>query len=239
MPTYRYDGEIPFISIDYNIIAHPGDTIVTPHVLPQSWTDFVLLDASDTDTLTPSTMPVTLPIGANIIIPVEGYDNVSVIQVGGNGVVEVTIIDATHTPGTKAVVGSGITGLRFNLSGPRQANEISLKAPSSNLETVEVLVIRGTFDTEPLLASSGTSGGGGGGVPSNENMTSRIEYVDASSTDPLYVGYAPPGSSESDPVWQIRKMEYDASNRLIAVKFAEGELAYNKVWNNRASYSYS
>lgn len=238
MPTYRYDGEIPFISIDYNIIAHPGDTITTSHILPQSWSDFTLLDASDVNALTPSTMPVTLPIGANIVIPVEGYDNVSVIKIGGDGVVEVTIIDSTHAPGTKAVIGTGITGLRFNLSGPKQANEISLKAPSSNLESVEVLVLRGTFDTEPLLVGSG-SGSGGGGVPSNENMTSRIEYVDASSTDPLYVGYAPPGSSESDPVWQIRKMEYDGANRLIAVKFAEGELAYNKVWANRASYSYS
>jgi len=56
----------------------------------------------------------------------------------------------------------------------------------------------------------------------------------------LYVGYAMPGTSESDPKWQIRKITYDATytNTPIAVDWANGNDNFDKVWNNRASYSY-
>ena len=68
------------------------------------------------------------------------------------------------------------------------------------------------------------------------SLTVRIDYSDGNIT---YVGYAVPGSSEDEAKWQIRKFEYDASGNLIAVKFAEGTVGFDKIWNNRASYTYS
>ena len=68
------------------------------------------------------------------------------------------------------------------------------------------------------------------------SLTVRIDYSDGNIT---YVGYAVPGSSEDEAKWQIRKFEYDASGNLIAVKFANGTIGFDKIWNNRTSYDYS
>jgi len=238
MPIYRYEGTIPFVSNDYRINVEPGEEFETPYILPDTWENFVLVDASDANALAPSTMPVTLPPGGQVTIPVANYDNLSVVKIAGDGVVNISLIPDT-TSGTYATIGAGLDGLEFNISAMRTTQEVKLEAPSTNLGNVEVLVVRSTFDTEPIIggAASGDTGGNTTLTPSTENMTTRIEYV-TGTNDPLYVGYAAPGSDEGDAVWQIRKMEYDAEGRLIAVKFADGELAYNKVWNNRASYSY-
>ena len=69
-----------------------------------------------------------------------------------------------------------------------------------------------------------------------ESLTMRIEYE---SGNPVYIGYAEPGAGEDEPKWQIRKLEYDDSGNLIAIKFAEGTVGFDKIWNNRSSYNYS
>jgi len=68
------------------------------------------------------------------------------------------------------------------------------------------------------------------------SLTMRIEYQNG---NPLYIGYAEPGAGEDEPKWQIRKIEYDDYGNPIAVKFAEGTIGFDKVWNDRASYTYS
>ena len=54
----------------------------------------------------------------------------------------------------------------------------------------------------------------------------------------IYIGFAEPGSSEDKPVWAIKKIEYDDKGNLAAVKWAEGNNNFDKIWNNRATYSY-
>lgn len=49
-----------------------------------------------------------------------------------------------------------------------------------------------------------------------------------------YIGKAAPGSSESDPVWQIQKVVGDTSGI-----YADGDAEFNNVWADRASLSYS
>lgn len=62
--------------------------------------------------------------------------------------------------------------------------------------------------------------------------------VDASASPVIYVGYAPPGSSESNPIWQIIK--YDATSLAdIVGKFANGIPDATNIWANRVSLSYS
>ena len=68
------------------------------------------------------------------------------------------------------------------------------------------------------------------------SLTMRIEYQ---NNNPIYIGYAVPGSSENEAKWQIRKLEYDDAGNLVSVKFAEGTVGFDKIWNNRASYNYS
>jgi hypothetical protein len=53
-----------------------------------------------------------------------------------------------------------------------------------------------------------------------------------------FIGTAEPGSSKGDAVWKISKMTYDGDN-LIDIQFADGDLAYDNIWDNRESLSYS
>ena len=71
---------------------------------------------------------------------------------------------------------------------------------------------------------------------SNADLLCLTEY---SGTYPLYIGYAAPGSALSAAAWQIKKLTYNGNNNVTAVEFAGGVNDYNKVWNDRAAYSYS
>ena len=56
---------------------------------------------------------------------------------------------------------------------------------------------------------------------------------------PIYYGRAQPGTLTSVPAWRIAKLEYDAGNNLLSMKWAEGNSVDNKVWDSRAGYTYS
>ena len=68
------------------------------------------------------------------------------------------------------------------------------------------------------------------------DMCMLIEYT---GNYPLYVGFAPPGALSSEAKWQIKKLTYDANYNVTSVQFASGANDYNKVWDSRASYTYS
>lgn len=53
--------------------------------------------------------------------------------------------------------------------------------------------------------------------------------------NPVYVGEAEIGvANEANPVWRIKKISYSP----LKVEWAEGSIAFNKVWNDRTSYNY-
>jgi hypothetical protein len=53
-----------------------------------------------------------------------------------------------------------------------------------------------------------------------------------------YLGKAPAGASQSDPVWQIMKIVSDSTGS-IATTYSGGTILYNYAWVNRATLSYS
>ena len=57
--------------------------------------------------------------------------------------------------------------------------------------------------------------------------------------DYKYVGTAYAGTATSVAKWRIKLMTYDVNKRLTAIDFADGSAEFDKVWNNRATYSYS
>lgn len=59
------------------------------------------------------------------------------------------------------------------------------------------------------------------------------------SNNPIYIGSALQGSAKSAGAWQIRKLTYDGSNNVTDIQFANGSDAFNAIWNDRASLSYS
>ena len=60
------------------------------------------------------------------------------------------------------------------------------------------------------------------------------EEIDA---DTEYIGEANPGTLDSQAGWFIYKRT--VSGGIEKVRFAGGSRKFNKVWNDRANYSYS
>ena len=73
-------------------------------------------------------------------------------------------------------------------------------------------------------------------VEVHNNYTIAIDYD--GSGNMIYVGKAYLGSSKADGVWSIRKFVYNGSN-LTDIQWANGDGAFNNIWNNRVSISYS
>lgn len=65
----------------------------------------------------------------------------------------------------------------------------------------------------------------------------QITLVDQNDPNNVYLGNAKRGSAQSSAVWQIRKIVNNSN--VISILFASGSRAYNAIWNNRASLSYS
>jgi hypothetical protein len=74
------------------------------------------------------------------------------------------------------------------------------------------------------------------GIFVSDNYTSRFAY-DANG-NMAYLGWARPGADESKAVWKIAIQEFDAEGRMIARKYADGDLHFDNVWTNRAALNY-
>lgn len=72
---------------------------------------------------------------------------------------------------------------------------------------------------------------------SHSDLQFRTTYTAAGA--PEYHGRARSGALESAAEWQIVKITYDANGNPISGKFADGVNDYNKVWDNRATYTYA
>jgi len=67
-------------------------------------------------------------------------------------------------------------------------------------------------------------------------------YVDNNVDDnPLYIGASRnPSDASNTARWQIKKIVYDTDNTtILQIEFADGTNGYNKVWTDRASYTYT
>ena len=60
--------------------------------------------------------------------------------------------------------------------------------------------------------------------------------LDEASSTITYIGKAPTGSATASSVWQIQRV--DSSSGLV-IQWADGDAAFNNVWNNRAALPYS
>ncbi len=65
-------------------------------------------------------------------------------------------------------------------------------------------------------------------------FTTRVDEVDASNT---YVGVSKPGTATSSALWRIQKIA--VSGTVTTISFADGNDAFDNVWDDRASLTYS
>ncbi len=62
----------------------------------------------------------------------------------------------------------------------------------------------------------------------------RVDEVSASLT---YVGKALAGTIDSDPLWQVQRIQ--VSGAVTTVQFADGNTNFDNIWADRASLAYS
>jgi len=67
-------------------------------------------------------------------------------------------------------------------------------------------------------------------------LTQRISYNASGNEE--YIGYAEPGKGETEGAWQIRKLIYDDSNRIISILYAKGTCNFKYKWSERTIYNY-
>lgn len=62
--------------------------------------------------------------------------------------------------------------------------------------------------------------------------------VDEEDSNTIYVGYAVPGSASNAAKWMLFKVS--RSGNVSTISWAEGNCKkFDKIWDNRASYTYS
>lgn len=62
------------------------------------------------------------------------------------------------------------------------------------------------------------------------------QRVDEVSASEIYIGYAPAGSTTSDSVWMIKKIEVVGTETIIT--WAEAGIFPGLVWDDRLDYTY-
>ena len=77
------------------------------------------------------------------------------------------------------------------------------------------------------------------GLTEGFTLNDLIMYVEYTGNNPLYIGYAYPGTATSAIGWIIKKFTYDVNSNVLTALFASGTNEYDKEWDERASYSYS
>lgn len=156
------------------------------------------------------------------------------------------------TGGTTIAKDSSLTTINSTLGTPMQNSGGSVTANAgTNLNTSLLAIESGghlaSIDTKvPSLGQTTASAS----VPvtvasdqtvvpvSNKKQTSAVSAaIDAVSSSVTYVGYASPGTATSAASWQIKKL--NTSGSVTTIYYASGSAAYNQIWDNRASLSYS
>ena len=69
--------------------------------------------------------------------------------------------------------------------------------------------------------------------------SAQAKRYDEVSATVSYLGIADAGTATSAASWQIQRITFGASDQDVTIEFADGDVSYDNVWDNRASLSYS
>lgn len=82
---------------------------------------------------------------------------------------------------------------------------------------------------------------GGRSIPCDSNgvpLPATATRLEVASSTITYVGKATAGTATSTAIWQIQRLTSTAGGNLT-IEYADGNILYDNVWDNRASLSYS
>lgn len=100
------------------------------------------------------------------------------------------------------------------------------------------MVLPNGINTRKYNSYAGNSQEGVAVSTSEINMYTRAVSLKSGTDYIEYLGFAVPGTDKTDPGWLIQKNTWDGMH-LTDTQFAGGSTAFDKIWNNRTTFSYS
>ena len=79
----------------------------------------------------------------------------------------------------------------------------------------------------------------GEGVTIVSNVFPYAIQIDEINDNLVYKGDALPGSTTAMPVWRLSKITLVPGGDVVIVEWADGFSTFDKVWDNRLTYTYS
>jgi hypothetical protein len=70
-----------------------------------------------------------------------------------------------------------------------------------------------------------------------QRLTEYQKRIDDAGSGVTYVGKTSPGGSSAASIWQIQKITESSGD--VTILWADGDVSYDNVWDNRAALSYS
>jgi hypothetical protein len=118
---------------------------------------------------------------------------------------------------------------------------IKLKRVASTKDPIELRIgvsdLAITHGTEGKVGIQGDQGPIGPGGEEELMFAKRVDFIEVE--DLLYRGEAVPGTVDADSLWRIRRITIAATDSDVAETWADGNDNFDKVWNNRLTYTYS
>ncbi len=94
-----------------------------------------------------------------------------------------------------------------------------------------------------IIGSGGQAIGviSGGIIPVDTNLLLTTTFASSANSQPEYQGWTIPGQGAwtGSPVWRIQKIGYDSSLITSGLAWASGNTQFDKVWDDRGTYTYS
>jgi len=81
--------------------------------------------------------------------------------------------------------------------------------------------------------------GGQGSVSTTGTAPLVVRMDTKSTTSVTYIGYAQIGIATSVAAWRILRLNESGSPETLVTEYADGNANFDKIWDNRASLSYS
>lgn len=184
------------------------------------------LDLSTIESLLTSIKDSAIAIDANTDLVEAKLDSViSELQTNGttnntnllNVIAELQKIDA-NTDGLETQLASIIANTSTNAT---EATLLAIKAKTDLL----------TFTADKLKTTGEDGGGNGSSI--NPNKLLQVDSVGTTT----YLGYADAGSLTSAAVWAVKKIVETGSD--VSITWADGNVNYDNVWDNRLTLIYS
>ena len=139
------------------------------------------------------------------------------------------------------------SSLPETIASEQDQTVVAIQAESETIVVPDVQTSIATISEEITTVAIGDYGPQGPPGLSAEELTMSFrklmdEIIDAplSGDTTYYTGWSAPGAgATSASVWKVRKLVLDAGGDITESGFADGDLLFDNVWDNRLALAYS